>query len=156
MALATVWRCLDRDFAHSSAVSTESQRLAEAASRAAKRCREHLGLESIDRAAGVTLAQMVVACEALASALCPDTGGGGGGGAGGAVGAAAAATVRRRLRGHCVVIVGERHGDVDGVTENGEIAIRWDYWEVGAGGGGWGGNASGSGIDESPFSFSAS
>lgn len=178
MTLATVWKCLSRDFAHASAVSAESKIQAVAATRAAKHCRERLGLDSIDSAPGVTFAQMATACECLTADLYGEEGNADddrmgmgksrwsrGGGRGAAEGdmAATASAVRRRLRGHSVKIVGERHGSVDGVTEDGEIAIRWNYWEGGRRGREWTGagghaedSAAGDGCEEpSPFSFSA-
>lgn len=44
---------------------------------------------------------------------------------------AAAVAARRRLRGHCVRIVGARLDALDGLTEDGEIAIPWDWASYG-------------------------
>lgn len=136
MTLATVWKCLGQDYSSASAVSAESRKLAVTAETAAKRCRETLGLESIDRAPGVSFAQMVAACDGLRD-FCEGRGKGGDGrdtSPGSDQTGEEAAALRNRLRGHCVMIIGKRHGAIDGVTEDGEIAIRWDYW---AGGQSW-------------------
>lgn len=135
MALGTLKHCLGRDFASSSAVAAESARLAAAAATTANKCRRSLGLDSIDRARAVSFAQMAVACSALArlgesdsEGMEPDV-----------------VAARRRLRGHCVRVVGTRLGVFDGLTEDGEIAIPWNWAGEGARG------ASEEGGTSSPF-----
>ena len=118
MALHTIRRCLSRDLASSSAVAAESSRLASAAAAAAtKRCRQTLGLDTVERTRAVSFAQMEIACSALtrlgesdSEAMEPDV-----------------VAARRRLRGHCVKIVRTRLGVFDGLTEDGEIAIPWNW-----------------------------
>lgn len=117
MPLGILRHCLGRDFASSSAVAAESARLAAAAATAADRCRRSLGLDNIERARTVSFAQMGVACEALtrlgesdSEGMEPDV-----------------VAARRRLRGHCVRVVGSRLGVFDGLTEDGEIAIPWNW-----------------------------
>ena len=115
--------CLERDFANSSAVAAESARLAATAATTANHCRRSLGLDAIDRARAVSSAQMIIACEALtrlgesdSERMQPDV-----------------IAARRRLRGHCVRVVGTRLGVFDGLTEDGEIAIPWNWAGEGAG-----------------------
>lgn len=109
------------------AASKASAGVALRAAAAAARCRDRLELEAIDRARGVGYAQMAAACEALAQE------GRGGTGRGGRSGWGAA---RERLRGHAVLIVGEHHGAVDGVTEDGEVVVPWDWACASSGGSG--------------------
>ncbi|CAM9549428.1 unnamed protein product, partial [Hapterophycus canaliculatus] len=123
MSLRTLRRCLGRDLATASAATAESLRLAAVAAATAKLCRQSLGLEDIERSrhATPTFSQMLVACEALIrfseSAKSGDL-------------EAEALAARRRLRGHSVRVVGSsRVGVSDGVTEDGEIVIRWDWAE---------------------------
>ncbi|CAM9710449.1 unnamed protein product [Scytosiphon promiscuus] len=123
MSLCTLRRCLGRDLASASAATAESLRLAAMASATADLCRHSLGLEDIDRArqATPTHSQMVIACEALIRfserAKSGDL-------------EAEALAARRRLRGHSVRVVGSsRVGVSDGVTEDGEIVVRWDWAE---------------------------
>lgn len=116
MTLATVWRSLNNDFQTSLEVFSESSRLASLASAAAERCRELLALEAIGRARGVGFAQMAMACESISGEsriwrTSPP----------------AFAAAQERLRGQSVMIVAERHRAVDGVTEDGDIAIRWNW-----------------------------
>lgn len=117
--LGTLRRCLERDLASSAAATAESAALAAAAERTADRCRRSLGLEGVGRAPrAVSLSQMLAACEALAEF--------GERADGGDLGAEAVAT-RRRLRGHCLMVVGERVGVCDGLTEDGEIVVPWNW-----------------------------
>ncbi len=119
MRLGTLRRCLERDLASSAAAAAESAALAAAAERTADRCRRALGLEGVGRAPrAVSLSQMLAACEALAEF--------GERAHGGDLGAEAVAT-RRRLRGHCVMVVGERAGVCDGITEDGQIVVPWNW-----------------------------
>ena len=119
MTLATLWQCLGRDSSKASSVATESARLAVAASVTATRCRQLLGLAAIQRDRAVNFAQMEAACEALVR-ICEVRNGG-------EVKTKAAAAARMRLRGHFVRVVGARACAVDGVTEDGEIAVPWDW-----------------------------
>lgn len=156
MTLGTLWRCLGRDLASSSAVTAESLQLAAAAAKTAERCRQSLGLEAIVRAShAVSLSQMNIACDALASFAAEgghtdeeDEGLGRGEFQSSKEEAVAA---RRRLRGHRVRVVGSRVGVCDGLTEDGEIAIPWN-WAVGEGegtGAEW--QSSSSSASSSPF-----
>lgn len=117
MTLGTLLQCLGRDFAGSSTIITESARLAATADAIAARCRQSLGLEAIDRARAVSVAQMVTACTALLRLIEDGSRGR----------EAEAVAARRRLRGHYVRVVGTRLGVFDGVTEDGEIAIPWNW-----------------------------
>lgn len=121
MTLETLRRCLHRDLASSSAAAAENLRLAEAASTTARSCRRSLGLEAVDRAHHtVSLEQMIAACEALVKfGERADSG---------SLGAEAVAA-RRRLRGHCVRIVGSRVGVSDGVNDDGEVILAWNWAE---------------------------
>lgn len=123
MTLKTLRQCLERDFAKASSITVDSARLAATASEMASRCRQSLGLEAIVRSRRVTFPQMISACQALMRVSQDDSSGSGG------EAFAAAAAVRRRLRGHCVRVVGARVGVDDGVTEEGEIAIPWNCAE---------------------------
>lgn len=124
MTLQTVRRCLEKDFTSSSAAAADTARLAATAAIATSRCRQHLGLEGIDRDRAVSVGQMAAACEALID-LGEDE-------IGDATGEDAAA--RRRLRGHIVRVVGARRGVFDGVTDEGEVAIPWNWAEEEEGG----------------------
>lgn len=136
MTLGTLWRCLERDFASSSALTAESIQLAAAAAATAERCRQSLGLEAIVRAShAVSLSQMKIACDALAKFSEGRPAGeedGLGRGTGEFEDNKEAVAARRRLRGHRVRVVGSRVGVCDGLTEDGEIAIPWN-WAVGEG-----------------------
>lgn len=117
MTLAKLSLCLGRNYLNSSAAATESSKLATAVTETAARCRLSLGLESIDRANAVSLVQMVSACEALVR-FSEDSS---------ANMEADAVAARRRLRGHCVRVVRPQLGGFDGLTEDGEISIPWDW-----------------------------
>lgn len=129
MTLGTLLRCLGRDFASSSAVTAESLQLVATAAATADRCRQSLGLEAIVRAShAVSLSQMKIACDALenfsAGRPADEENRAGRGGFENNQEAVAA---RRRLRGHRVRVVGSRVGVCDGLTEDGEIAIPWNW-----------------------------
>lgn len=121
MTLESLRRCLHRDLASSSAAAAKNLHLADAAAATARSCRSSLCLEAVDRAPhAVTLPQMITACEALIKfGERADSG---------SLGAEAAAA-RRRLRGHCIRIVGSRVGVCDGVNEDGEILVAWNWAE---------------------------
>lgn len=121
MTLQTVRQCLEKNFASSAAAVTDTAHFAAAAAIATTRCRQSLGLEAIDRTRVVSVGQMAAACEALVSLAKGENGD--------VLGEATAA--RRRLRGHCVRVVGARRGVFDGVTEDGEVAIPWNWAEEG-------------------------
>lgn len=130
MTLLAVWRCLNQEVPRSRAVVSEYAELRAEALAAAKRCQELLCLEALDRARGVGFAQMTAACKALSDersfmSASPPCGGR-------KRASSAFYFARERLRGHSVLIVGERHEALDGVTEDGDIAILWD-WALGAG-----------------------
>lgn len=133
MTLETLRRCLHRDLAVSSAAAAESLELAEAAAAMARSCRRSLGLEAVGRARhAVSLPQMIAACEALVEF--------GDRADSGSLGEEAVAA-RRRLRGHCLRIVRSRVGVCDGVNDDGEILVAWNWAEgdeqgKGSGGGG--------------------
>lgn len=124
MSLRTLRRCLGRDLAAAAAATDESLRLAAIAAATADLCRHSLGLQDIGRSrhASPTHSQMVVACEALIrfSERAKN----------GDLEAEEALAARRRLRGHSVRVVGSsRVGVSDGVTEDGDIVVRWDWAE---------------------------
>lgn len=118
MTPTTLWRCLGHDHTTALSVAARSARLAAVVDVTAARCRQSLGLEAIHQARSVSFSQMKTACDALIE-IC---GVSNGRGLGDEVGAA-----RRRLRGHCVRIVGGRLDALDGLTEEGEIAIPWNW-----------------------------
>lgn len=136
MTLETMRRCLQRDLARSSAAAAANLSLAEAAASAAGTCRRLLGLEAVDRARhAVSLQQMIVACEALVEfGERADSGSL----------RAEAVAARRRLRGHRVRIVGSRVGVCDGVNDDGEILVAWNWAEDEQGKGGGEGRRSSS------------
>lgn len=117
----TLWRCLGRDYTTASSVAEGSARLAAVVDVTAARCRQSLGLEAIHQARAVSFSQMKAACDALIE-IC---GVSNRRGLEDEVGAA-----RRRLRGHCVRIVTGRLDALDGLTEEGEIAVPWDWARV--------------------------
>lgn len=119
MSLEALRHCLHRDLASSSAATAKNRDLAEAAAATARSCRRTMGLEAVRRARhAVSLPQMIVACEALVKfGERADSG---------SLGAEAVAA-RQRLRGHCVRIVGSRVGVCDGVNEDGEILVAWNW-----------------------------
>ncbi|CAM9285288.1 unnamed protein product [Ectocarpus fasciculatus] len=125
MTLKTLRRCLGRDLESSSAATAEYLKLAVAEAATAERCRQSLGLEAIKRSRhAVGNSEMVVACEALVRFSERAKNGGGELRA-----EKEAVAARRRLRGHCVRVVGSRVGVCDGVTDDGEIVLPWNWWE---------------------------
>eukprot|EP00903_Cladosiphon_okamuranus_P015929 g14714.t1 len=128
MTLESLQRCLDGNLASSSAAAANNLHLADAAAATARSCRRSLCLEAVERAPhAVSLPQMITACEALVKfGERADEG---------SLGAEAVAA-RRRLRGHSVRIVGSRVGVCDGVNEDGEILVAWNWAEEEQGSGG--------------------
>ncbi|CAM9527288.1 unnamed protein product [Ectocarpus sp. 4 AP-2014] len=124
MTLKTLRRCLGKDSDSSSAATAEYLKLAVAEAATAERCRQSLGLESIKRSHhAVGNSEMVMACEALVRFSERAKSGGD------LRAEKEAVAARRRLRGHCVRVVGSRVGVCDGVTEDGEIVLPWNWWE---------------------------
>lgn len=119
MTLQTLQECLAKDFATSSAIAANSAQLAAAVQAASTRCRQCLGLGNIDRGRAVSLAQMVAACDALVRFSETESGDM----------ESEAVDARRRLRGQFVRVVATRLGVFDGVTEDGEIAVPWNWAE---------------------------
>lgn len=156
MTLGTLWRCLGQDLASSSVVTAESLQLAATAAKTAERCKQSLGLEAIVRAShAVSLSQMKIACDALASFTAEGRGPADEDDEGSGRGEfhnnrEEAVAARRRLRGHRVRVVGSRVGVCDGLTEDGEIAIPWN-WAVGEGEGAGAEWQSSSSASSSPF-----